>query len=644
VCGIYGILGLRTGSRPSGDDLARMAAVSVHRGPDDEGTYTDDDLLLGMSRLSIIDVGGGHQPIANEDGTVHVVCNGEIYNYRKLTESLLQKGHRFRTQSDTEVLVHLYEEFGDAFVHHLNGMFAFALWDSRQRRLLIARDRLGIKPLYYREGNGRLHFASEMKAILAAVDAPREIDRDALHEYLALGYVPAPLSMFRAVRKLPPASLLVAKDGSVRVSRYWTPTAAMQEGLDERHWRDEILQGLERAVQSQMVSDVPLGAFLSGGIDSSAIVALMARRSDTPIKTYSIGFADTSGANYYNELPWARQVAERFHTDHREILVKPDVARLLPRLLWHLDEPVADAAFITTFLVSEFARQDVTVILSGVGGDELFGGYRRYLGSHYDRYYQLLPGWVRRGVLRPIARALPSDRHSALLNLSRHLRTYLLSAEQPFDERYRTYVQVFARSNVASLLQEPPPSQLDSLRAAFSHVGTGDALSRIAQVDMLTQLPDDLLHLTDRMTMAASLECRVPFLDNTIIDLSLRMPSRFKIRGRELKHTLKRALTDLLPPEILHRPKRGFGAPMGAWLKGELAPLLGAVLSRDAVNKRGLLRWEVVEHTIALHVSNRADHTDHLLALMNLELWCRVYLDNRSPDDVTGELVVSAER
>lgn len=619
-----------------------MASVSVHRGPDDEGTYSDHEILLGMRRLAIIDVGGGHQPIANEDGTIHVVCNGEIYNYKELTESLVRKGHRFQTQSDTEVLVHLYEEYGDDLVHRLNGMFAFALWDSRRRRLLIARDRLGIKPLYYRETSGRLHFASEAKSILAATDAPREVDRDALHEYLALGYVPAPLSMFRSVRKLPAGSLLVAEAGSTRMSRYWTPSAAVDEERDERAWREELLDTLERAVVSQMVSDVPLGAFLSGGIDSSSIVALMARHSAEPIKTYSIGFADSSGAAYYNELPWARRVAERFDTHHREILVTPDVARLLPKLLWHMDEPVADAAFITTFLVSEFARQDVTVILSGVGGDELFGGYRRYLAPHYDRYYQYLPHWLRRAVFLPLASVLPSDRHSALLDLSRRLRTYLLSSTQPFDERYRTYVQVFARSSVESLLREPSSATVDTLSAAFRDVGQGDSLSRIARVDMLTQLPDDLLHLTDRMTMATSLECRVPFLDNTIIDLSLRMPSRFKVRGRELKHTLKRALTDLLPPEILHRQKRGFGAPMGAWLKGELASLMSAVLSRDAIEERGLLRWDVVERIIALHLSSRADHTDHLLAMMNLELWCRVYLDNRAPEDVTEELVERA--
>jgi asparagine synthase (glutamine-hydrolysing) len=643
MCGIYGVLGLRGGGRPDAAALRRMESVSVHRGPDDGGEYTDEDILLGMRRLSIIDVGGGHQPISNEDGTLHVVCNGEIYNFRELGEALARAGHIFKTRSDTEVILHLYEEHGDDFVTRLNGMFAFALWDSARRRLLVGRDRLGIKPLYYRDQGSRLFFASEAKAILAAAGGA-ELDPVALSEYLALGYPPAPSSMFRGIRKLPPASLMVCERGEVRIARYWTLPRGTDDTLGERDWIDAFLETMERAVVSQMVSDVPLGAFLSGGIDSSTIVGLMARHASQPVKTYSIGFEKTAGATYYNELPWARRVAELFGTDHREILVEPDVAALLPRLLWHLDEPVADAAFITTFLVAEFARRDVTVILSGVGGDELFGGYRRYLGGYFDRYGRWVPRWLRAGVLRPLARALPSDRHSAALNLSRHLRTYLLSQDQPFEERYRAYVQIFSRASLEGLLREPVAPTSDALGAAFAETHDGDGLGRISGVDLLTQLPDDLLLLTDKMTMATSLECRVPFLDNTIIDLALRMPSRFKIRGRELKYILKQALARLLPPDILHRPKRGFGAPVGAWFKGALAPLIRAVLSKDAVEARGLLRWDTVARTIALHEASREDHTDHLLALMNLELWCRLYLDGRSVDDVTVELAAGARR
>ncbi len=638
MCGIYGILSLRAGARPEATTLRQMAAVTVHRGPDDQGEYVDTDILLGMRRLSIIDVAGGHQPIPNEDGSIQVVCNGEIYNYRELSDELSAAGHRFKTRSDIEVLVHLYEEYGDSFISRLNGMFAFALWDAKRKRLLIGRDRVGIKPLYYGNHGSRLFFASEVKAILAASDRSAELDPVGLYGYLALGYSPAPSSIFKGIHKLPPASVMCCENGHVRISRFWCPSKPIDETMREGEWVDTLLHTMERAVVSQMVSDVPLGAFLSGGIDSSTIVGLMARHSTQPVKTYSIGFENAPGADYYNELPKARRVAELFCTDHREIVVAPNVVRLLPKLLWYMDEPIADSAFVTTFLVAEFAKQDVTVILSGVGGDELFGGYRRYLAPYYDRYYAILPSWLRAGIVPRVCRVLPSDRHSAVMNLSRYLRTYVLSHGQPFEERYRSYVQVFDRMTAAALLCHPPSQPPDALAAAFKSTTDIDPLSRMSHADLVTQLPDDLLMLTDKMTMATSLECRVPFLDNTIIDLSLRMPSCFKIHEHELKYILKKAVCHLLPSEILHARKRGFGAPLGAWLKADLAPLMGQVLSREAVERRGLLRWEIVEQTIALHKANREDYTDHLLALTNLELWSRMYLDGRSAADVAEEL------
>ena len=646
MCGIYGTLALRPGPRASMDALRRMASVTIHRGPDDEGEYHDDWVTLGMRRLSILDLSSGHQPIPNEDGSILVICNGEIYNYRELGETLLAAGHRFRTRSDSEVLVHLYEQYGDDFVTHLNGMFAFALWDTKRRRLLVGRDRLGIKPLYYQDTGAELIFASEAKAILAATGTGAVADPVATREYLALGYVPAPLSIFKGIQKLPPASLLVSERGKVTITQFWTPERRLDGTGGEEEWAARFLDTMDRAVHSQMVSDVPLGAFLSGGIDSSTVVALMARHSSAPVKTYSIGFDTAAGAGFYNELPYAKQVASLFHTDHREILVRPDVARLLPKLLWHMDEPVADSAFITTYLVAQFARRDVTVILSGVGGDELFGGYRRYLGGYYDRYYRLVAPWLRRNVLQPLVRALPSDRHSKVMNLFRHLRTYVESHENPFDERYRAYVQVFARASVDALLRDGGSSQLDALDVALSVVanGDGDPLDRMMRADLLTQLPDDLLLLTDRMTMATSLECRVPFLDNTVIDLSLKMPSRLKVNGRELKYVMKRALRNLLPAEILDRGKRGFGAPVGAWFKHELAPLVRQVLSKESVEKRGVFNWEAVERVVGLHGASREDYTDHLLALTNFELWSRIYVDGQAPDALEAELVGGLNR
>jgi len=637
MCGIYGVLS-RDGRRLDPALLERMGAVTRHRGPDDSGSYVGSGVLLGMRRLSIIDVSGGHQPLCNEDRTIWAVCNGEIYGFRELREELRGRGHTFATASDSETVIHAYEEFGDDFVSRLDGMYGFALWDEKRRRLLIGRDRLGIKPIYYAEIGDQFVFASELKAILEVPGARAQVDEAALTEYLTLGYVPAPHSLIRGIRKLPPASLMIHEGGKSEIVRYWTLPAGTDESLTEADWKQAVLQGLEKAVVDQLVSDVPLGAFLSGGIDSSSVVALMARNMSQPVKTYSIGFAGDSGGQYYNELPYARQVADLFHTDHHEIVVKPDVTELLPKLVWHLDEPVADAAFITTFLVSEFARRDVTVILSGVGGDELFGGYRRYLGDHYRRLYEVIPRPIRQALLVPLAKRLPSDRHSRLLDLSRLAKGFILSSELPFDERYRSYVQLFDAAERDSLLRKRGAVKRDSLDAAFEAAHTGDWQRRLMEVDLQTQLPDDLLLLTDKMTMAASLECRVPFLDHRLVELSARMPARFKIRGRRLKHVLKEALVGVLPDEILNRPKRGFGAPMGAWLKNELSTYMGAVLSRSAIENRGFFAWSSVERTIQMHRSNKRDYTDHLLALMNFELWCRVYLDGTSWGDITGSL------
>lgn len=631
-------MALRAGDAPDPAVADAMGAVTVHRGPDDHGSYVGQGVVLGMRRLSIIDLAGGHQPIANEDRTLWVVCNGEIYNFRELRDTLLGRGHVFSTGSDTEVIVHLYEEFGDDFVRHLNGMYAFALWDAKRHRLLIGRDRLGIKPLYYYNDSRRLIFASEAKAILAVPGVSAELDTAAVEQYLALGYVPAPYSIFAGIRKLPQAALMVCERGRTDIHSYWRCPTDIDSSLDERQWAERTAEKLEQAVVSQMVADVPIGAFLSGGIDSSGVVALMAKNSNRPIKTYSIGFNTGKAGEYYNELPYAHQVAKRFGTEHKEILVSPDIAALLPKLIWHMDEPIADTAFITTYLVAQFARQDVTVILSGVGGDELFGGYRRYLGEYYRGYYNALPRWLRKRVLQPAAQHLPSDRHSPLMNLSRHARSFILANELSFEERYRSYLQVFSREGRAGLWRVRAPESHDALMAAFDAAQHEDALNRLMHVDVTTQLPDDLLLLTDKMTMATSIECRVPLLDHELVELAARMPSHLKIRGRQLKYVLKQALRGLLPEEILHRRKRGFGAPMGAWLKQELAPLLQLVLGKDSVIARGLFHWDVVKDTIALHSANREDHTDHLLALVNLELWCRIYMDGTSPADLSDQL------
>jgi len=640
MCGIYGIF--RFDARPVEPDvLIRMGDSIVHRGPDDHGLHVDGACGIGMRRLSIIDPAGGHQPLSSADGRKWLVCNGEIYNFRELRTDLERDGARFKTASDAEVLLHLYERHGASFVDHIRGMFAFALWDVDRRRLIVGRDRLGIKPLYLYRSPSRIAFASEAKALLPLLERRVEIDRAALVDYLHLGYVAAPRSLFAGIEKLRPARLLEIEGTRIEERQYWRVPASIDRDASEADWIERIRTSIEQSVRRQMVSDVPIGAFLSGGIDSSAVVAFMARNTDRPIRTYSIGFEGGKAEALYNELPYARRVAQQFGTEHREIVVRPDVVDLMPRLAWQMDEPVADSAAITTYLVSKFAREDVKVILSGVGGDELFGGYRRYLGNHYLAMLGRVPSPLVRAATN-IAKRLPSDRHGRLSNLSRLARQFLTSAELNADARYRSYVQVLDRESVRAALCAAVTDAPDALETAFAAARSPDPIGRLFEVDAATQLSDDLLMLTDRMSMAVSLECRVPLLDEELVDLAAMIPAAYKVRRGELKHLMKQALKDVLPHDILHREKRGFGTPMGAWLKGTLAGSLDSLLSVDSVSRRGLLDPAFVTRLAADHRASRIDGTDALLALMNLELWCRVFLDRRSQNDISDELLETA--
>lgn len=637
MCGIVGIARGPGSPTFTAGDIARMADTIVHRGPDDAGFYQDGHIILGMRRLSIIDLKGGHQPIANEDETLRVVCNGEIYNFKQLRPALESAGHRFRTDSDVEVLLHLYEQHGLRFVDHAGGMFAVALWDSTRRRLLLARDRLGQKPLYYVDGGSYLAFASEIKALLALPQVRARIDQRALAEYLRLGHCAAPNTIFAGIHKLPPASLLVWEPSGWRVERYWSLPVDVRDDLTGEQWTAMVGEELSRAVTEHMVSDVSIGAFLSGGLDSSAIVGLMSRTTRAPVNTYSIGYAGDRTAQYYNELAYAGQVARRFGTNHHEILVRPDVTSLLPKLIWHLEEPISDSAIITTFLVSQLAAQTVKVILSGIGGDELFAGYRRYLGDHYARRYQRLPAWLRRGVLRPLANVLPSGRQDRVRDLARYARRFIEASDMPWGEQYGTYLEICSRLRVQELLAGHDAGA-DGLDRILAGETSDDSLLRLMRVDAQAQLPEDLLLLTDKITMATSIECRAPFLDHKLAELAAQIPASIKLANGELKHVLKRALVGVLPDDVLCRGKRGFGAPVGAWFKGQIKPLLGALLSRDAIERRGLLSWPAVKSALRDHESNREDYSDLILVLLNLEIWCRIFLDARSPGDVGDEL------
>jgi asparagine synthase (glutamine-hydrolysing) len=637
MCGIVGLTHAAGDRAGTVETVRRMAGTIVHRGPDDEGIHAAERVVLGMRRLSIIDLSGGHQPIANEDETIWLVCNGEIYNFRELRVELERAGHRFRTGSDVEVLIHLYEEHGDQFLAKVSGMFAAALWDAKRERLLLARDRLGIKPLYYTEVGGQLAFGSEVKALLAVPKVRAAVDSVGLRDCLALGYSVAPNTIFERIKKLPPATLLTWTPSGWRSTTYWELPDRVDEQMSEPQWVEHVRAELRRAVKEHMVADVPIGAFLSGGIDSSAVVALMSEQTREPVNTYSIGYGGGGAASYYNELAYAAQVARQFHTRHNEILVQPDVAALLPKLIWHLEEPISDSAIATTYLVSDLAAREVKVILSGVGGDELFAGYKRYLGDHYTRRYQRLPRWLRRQVVRPIAAALPSGRQNRMMDLARYAKKFVRASDLPWREQYREFIEIQSRDRVARLLTSMPAGP-DGFDRIVADETSDDPLLRLMRIDARTQLSEDLLLLTDKITMARSIECRVPFLDHKLVEAAARVPARLKLKDGELKHVLKRSLQGVIPDTILNRGKRGFGAPVGAWFKAELQPLRDELLSKSTIERRGLLNWPAVREIVGAHDADREDYTDLTLVLMNLEVWSRVFLDGQSASDVGQEL------
>jgi len=642
MCGIYGEVSLHPGRHPDRAAVARSGATMVHRGPDDDDLHVTDRVALGLRRLSIIDVSGGRQPLFNEDRTVAVVCNGEIYNFRELRAELTSAGHRFRTGSDAEVLVHLYEEHGDDFVTRLRGMFGFALWDEPRKRLILGRDRLGIKPVYYARTGSSVAFASESKALVGRPDIDVRLDPRALEEYLALGYVPNPFSLFAGVSKLPPGHVAVIENGELKERCYWQLRMAPRTGITGEEWTREVRAALAASVEAQMISDVPLGAFLSGGIDSTMIVHYMAAAALGPVRTYSIGYDESSGGAFYNELGYARDIATRYGTEHKELVVKPAIVALLPGLVWHMDEPTADSAIVTTSLVAQHAARDVKVILSGVGGDELWGGYDRYMMPHYVGLVRRVPAWLRRVALGPLSRALPVDRHSRLLNMFRYLRTLTTLADAEPSARYHQLMQVFGRRELNGILARGPAEGDDALLRLLARYPGEKELDRIFLADAGTQLTDDLLLLSDKMTMAHSLESRVPLLDERLVDLAATVPAELRVNGRHTRYLLKRAMRGVIPDVTLDRRKRGFGPPMGGWLKRELEPVVGRLLSPEAMSRRGLLRPAVVSRLVEDHRANRADHTDQLFALITLELWCRLFLDREPADDLAAWLTAPA--
>jgi asparagine synthase (glutamine-hydrolysing) len=600
--------------------LEKMCRAIVHRGPDGQGTLVDGRAALGMRRLAIIDLKGGQQPIFNCDRTAAIVFNGEIYNFQDLKKDLETRGHRFQTDSDTETIIHAYEEFGEKCVQHLRGMFAFAIYDFRRKKLFLARDRAGKKPLFYSLApDGTFVFASEIKALLETGKIERKINLAALDAYLTFGYVPEELCIFENIRKLPPAHTLTFVNDEIKLEKYWDfPLAEVEKIADEREIVEELNRLLAEAVKIRLVSEVPLGAFLSGGVDSSAVVGLMSQFSEKPVKTFSIGFAEDS----YDELKFARVAARHFQTEHHEFTVTPAMVGEVENLVWHFDEPFADMSALAMYFVAKMARGFVTVALSGDGGDELFAGYTRY-ARHFQT--KSLPGALRKKVLQPVAAALPPGARG---------KNYLHNLALAGLERYVDSVSHFnARARRALYAPDFAANLNGAFRAGenvFHQIGaklSENSLEQLLYLDSKTYLPADILTKVDRMTMAASLEARAPLLDHKLIEFAAKIPADLKMKNFKTKYVFKRAVGKFVPREILHRPKQGFGVPVDVWINQKLSGEIETVLSDAQTRGRGFFEPKYIADLLKEHRAARRDHAWRLWALFVLELWLRRYVD-----------------
>jgi asparagine synthase (glutamine-hydrolysing) len=626
MCGICGFVSLDPIREDSQSVLRRMCQTLRHRGPDDEGYYHGKFARLGMRRLSIIDLETGQQPLTNENGTVWLIFNGEIYNYRQLRADLVRRGHSFTTQSDSEVIIHAYEEFGTQCLNHFNGMFAFALWDSAARRLFLARDRLGIKPLFYWASKEGIVFGSELKAILAHPAVPREMDVFALDSFLSFEYIPTPRTIFKDIYKLPAGHWLILDDGGLQLEQYWDVPIIETPGEIEE-CTEHLVALIDDAVRLRLISDVPLGALLSGGIDSSTIVASMSRTSSEPVQTFSIGFDDTT----YNELPSARLVAQIFETKHREEILEPDIVELIHELVGKLDEPFGDFSIFPTFLVFKLARASVKVVLSGDGGDEILGGYETYVAQNLDRVYRMLPRLMRQRALPAIMNRLPPQpEKKGLINKTKR---FVEGAALPESLMHVRWMMFMNETDKASLYRPELTTALNGWTPAsifeshFQKAKSFDVLASQQYVDLKTYLVDDILTKVDRMSMAVSLEARVPLLDHRIVEFALNLPPEMKLNRRQTKKILRQAMAKRLPPEVLEKPKQGFSIPIKHWLRGPLRPLVMDLLSPDNIKRRGYFNSETVDRWATEHLNRRANHSHRLWALMVFELWHRQIMD-----------------
>ncbi|MBX9573780.1 MAG: asparagine synthase (glutamine-hydrolyzing) [Candidatus Obscuribacterales bacterium] len=628
MCGIVGYINLNGEELTQAENhLPAMCHSIHHRGPDDAGELVMGPVAMGMTRLSIIDLSTGHQPIANEDGKIWIVFNGEIYNYQDLSKIVLSKGHTLKTTSDTEVIVHLYEEFGIDCLQYLEGMFAFAIWDSNKERLLIARDRMGEKPLHYGVFSGQLIFGSELKGILAHPHSRRELNREAFQKYLAFEYVPAPLSIFEGISKLMPAHYLLVERGQVKTGCYWTPKIT-REKLSEQDSADKLLDLLKTSTRLRMIADVPVGVFLSGGIDSSSIAALATQVTSERVKTFSIGFSDAS----FDESVHAAAVAKHLGTEHHNAIFSPDLARETLEELWeYLDEPIADASVVPTFFLSKMTREHVKVALAGEGGDELFGGYPTYQAHKLAGVWRKVPHAIRTKVLEPAIRSLPVNMNN--LSFDYKAKKFIESANQTPVDRHLKWMgslplseqKQLVRSDVLTLTRDDEILP-DALKMHGGGGSDDDVVSHIMKVDMITYLPDDLLVKSDRSSMAASLEVRLPFLAFPLVEYALSMPSSYKVHRMTTKYLLKKAVAPLLPDNILKRPKKGFGIPVAKWLRKEFKPIVDELLSESFIRSQGIFEWEYVQRLLDEHENAKFDRRKQLWTLFMFQWWWRKFL------------------
>jgi asparagine synthase (glutamine-hydrolysing) len=641
MCGIAGLIDQNPEAR-----IGAMLKAIEHRGRDDEGVWTSSVIndqgqrvCFGHRRLAIIDTSSaGHQPMLSYDGRFVVILNGEIYNYRELRTELSSKGHQFRTHTDTEVLLAAWAEWGEKSLDRLNGMFAFALWDDKERSLFLVRDRVGIKPLYYShaEDGGPLAFASEVKSILASGLIKPELDHESLHQFLTFLWAPDPNTLFKDIKTVPPGHFVKVQNGSVTVHEWWDISFdEIEEGKDDAWWQERVLETLHRVVKLEMVADVPLGSFLSGGVDSSSIVAMMKQHSNgRQVGTYAIGI-EAEDLRYDiipDDVKWARRVNQQLATDYHEIMLKPEVAELLPTLVRHMDEPAIDMA-IPSYLISRAARESMRVMLSGMGGDEVFAGYPRQMAMKLAGAFDPVPQLLRRPLMKTVAAVLPGGMPGRLTAPLRNAKKFARSAALEFQDRYLGFETYFTDEAKARLYTDDVRDATRGIDAYVAHrryfakAENAAALNQLLYVDLKTFLPCLNLMTTDKTSMAANLEVRVPFLNVEMLELAARMPTRLKLRGLKRKYILKKAAETLLPREVVWRKKAGFGAPIRSWLRGPLQPMVEELLSEDAIRRRGLFRPKEVRRIIDLNLSGREDYNLQVFQLLNLELWHREFID-----------------